>query len=369
VIHSYRSVIKSIGRFPKPWILLFSILLTLVVGVADDFTGPNVSIHLFYLIPISLATWFAGKWAGVVVASESELVAFLANVVLSTHHPIPAWAYWNSGMGLGVLIIFTLILSAFQGMLDSLEQEQFRSQQLAGRIINAQEEERKRVARELHDEAGQALTALSLRIEQIKLLNTQSKNLVCAEDFDRLKGLTTQILSEIRRLAFNLRPALLEDLGLNHSLSTLFREQLRKRGIKVAFRSNQPELRVTSEIELALFRITQEAVANIVKYANASEVTARLDSSQNRLELEISDNGDGFDTHLLNDRKNFHLGIAGMMERAFILSGEFNLHSVPGEGTTVSLSIPLPPQAGKEIAIDGGSDSSGTDNAKEVDTL
>lgn len=338
------SLIKRFESVPKPWIALTSLAIILAVGFLDSLTHREVSVALLYVLPISIATWYLGKRAGILTAIASELVWVLADSVMAHEYRSPGIIYWNAAMRLGVFLTYSITLSGFKTMLDRLEEERTRSQRLAAQIIRAQEQERQRIARELHDEASQVLTGLTLRIEQMKVLSQQSGT-IHSEDFDHLKTLATQISAEIRRLAFNLRPAMLEDLGLAQSLSTLFRDQLRKRGVRAFFTTEEQGLRLPSEVELTLFRITQEAVANIVKYSHATEVTAKLSREGNHLNLEIRDNGIGFDPQSLQLNKSQHLGISGMEERASLLEGKLDLTSSPGNGTRISLSVPWKPIA------------------------
>lgn len=330
---------------PRPLIAFLSLAIIILIAVLDYLTGPEISVALLYVIPVSLCTWYLGRNAGLTAAVASELAWFIADNVISKVYGYRVLIYWNAVMRLGVFVTYALVLSAFKTMLERLEDERRRTHMLAARIIMAQEEERQRISRELHDEASQVLTGLTLHIEQMKMQAQQQSGMtpVRVEDLEHLRSLASHSLAEIRRLSFNLRPAMLEDLGLGRSLATLFRDQLRKKGIRVSFACDDSDLRLPPEVELTLYRISQEAVANIVKYAGASEVTARLSHGRGKLELNIRDNGSGFDQETVNLSRYDHLGISGMEERVALLSGKFHLISSPGNGTEIAISIPMEP--------------------------
>lgn len=241
-------------------------------------------------------------------------------------------------------------VTSLNAMLDTLNQamthleaERERSRRRAIKIITAQEEERKRIARELHDETSQVLASLVIGLEQ---LNKRMPNSIpdctgCKQDVSRLKSVTEKSLDELHRLIFNLRPSLLDDMGLRSAISWLLREQVEKQGIQVNFNTEGSDSNLSDEIEIVLFRVAQEALTNIIKYANASQVTFLLRFNKHNAELEISDNGIGFDPNLVARDKGQRLGLFGMQERVELFSGTFCLRSVPGHGTTIKVALPI----------------------------
>ena len=232
-------------------------------------------------------------------------------------------------------------LESFGKKLDNLTEEHELSQRLAFCVISAQEEERKRIARELHDEASQLLTTLTIRLEHLKLTSKNKEETLVSQEIDELKQLSQHVLVELRRLAFNLRPTMLDNLGLRHALFWLFREQFQKKGVQVKFFTEGTERRLDNNIELALFRVSQEAVTNIVKYANATLVQVKLLWKDSTIVLEISDNGIGFDKKQISYADDAHMGLLGMKERITLLNGTFEIKSAPGSGTTINVVIPL----------------------------
>ncbi len=232
---------------------------------------------------------------------------------------------------------------ALNRMMDVIREERERSETLAKQIISAQEGERKRIAGELHDETSQILATLSIGLEKLKMdLPDSSPNCAkCRADLYRLKGLTDKALIELHRLTFNLRPSLLDDMGLKAALSSLLREQLEKTGIQVHFEWDGKEIRIPEEVEISIFRIIQEAVTNIIKYAHASEVTLTVCQTPDQVNLVLKDNGIGFNPAGVKLDHMSRFGIYGMKERVLLLNGKFELQSEAGKGTMISASIPV----------------------------
>lgn len=235
------------------------------------------------------------------------------------------------------------MLDTLQQTLKTLEDERELSRLRAIQVISAQEEERKRIARELHDETSQVLASLVIGLEQLHNRAPDSMG-GCSEiksEILRLKSLTDKSLEELHRLIFNLRPSILDDMGLRSALSWLLREQVEKHNVRVDFIFTGSDSSLPDEIEIVLFRIAQEALTNIIKYAKASEVKVNVNINTANVELEISDNGIGFDPTVTARDKDRRLGIFGMQERAALFSGKFTIQSFTGKGTTIHVLIPI----------------------------
>jgi signal transduction histidine kinase len=208
-------------------------------------------------------------------------------------------------------------------------------------ITKAQEEERKRIARELHDETAQDLYALNRELDNFLRVNTG----LSAEFSDFLKGVAGQIkgvLQGVRRFDRDLRPPILDDLGLLSTLRWLVDEIKGQSGIEADITVSGSEKRLSAEAELIVFRIVQEALRNVVKHAEASKVKVRVDFGQGKMKLSISDNGKGFDPgeSLAELPRAGKLGLAGMEERVRLLGGTLKIQSKLGKGTTVEIEIP-----------------------------
>jgi two-component system sensor histidine kinase UhpB len=218
---------------------------------------------------------------------------------------------------------------AFAKLLERIEAERRR----AGRLqLRAQEEERKRVARDLHDEVNQALTAILLRLEAL----TQIAPPRLKEELTETKGLANQAMGELLQLARQLRPTALDDHGLVPAIQEQLRRFKAQYGIETSL-STEGELDdLGSDQQLVLYRVTQEALNNVVRHARASSVSVQIARANGAVALEVADDGEGFS---VNDSRR-GLGLDGMAERARLVDGEFELDAAPGRGTTLRLRVP-----------------------------
>lgn len=195
--------------------------------------------------------------------------------------------------------------------------------------IRAQEQERQRLAQDLHDEVNQALTAILLRLEA----TIQEAPPALREELRDTKQLAAQAMEELLRLARRLRPAVLDDHGLMPALHTQVRDFAEQTGIRATFHPRGAPTRLSPEQQLAIYRITQEGLSNIAQHASAGRVRVEL-SFVGRTVLRISDDGHG-----LARRRSDRLGIEGMRERALLAGGQLSVWSAEGSGTRVELTI------------------------------
>lgn len=217
--------------------------------------------------------------------------------------------------------------------------EQLRAQ-LLNKIVSAQEEERRRISRELHDETGQALTSLLIQLKILEKCDDLQAVKVHVED---MRQRTAQTLQEIRRLAADLRPAALDDLGLIPALEGYIYEFSRKTNIIVNFQVRHVEdIRLPREVETLLYRVIQESLTNTARHANASQVEITFAHESGRIDVLMSDDGQGFNPSEVLNAENRSLGILGMRERIELLGGQFKLSSTPGRGTQVHVELALP---------------------------
>jgi signal transduction histidine kinase len=216
--------------------------------------------------------------------------------------------------------------------------EQLRAK-LLNKIVSAQEEERRRISRELHDETGQALTSLLI---QLKMLEKSTDLQDVKVHVEEMRQRTAQTLQEIRRLAADLRPAALDDLGLISALEDYIYEFSRKMNIAVDFQPNMVEdIRLPHEVEILLYRVIQESLTNTARHAQANRVVVTFTYLNSRIDIQVSDDGIGFNTNEVLNTENRSLGILGMRERIELLGGQFNLTSAPGKGTQVHVELAL----------------------------
>src|SRR6266516_2676310 len=226
----------------------------------------------------------------------------------------------------------------FNEMLETIDEA---NRLRATQILNAREEERKRIARELHDETSQVLTSLLISLAVLEESITTSEARARIGD---TRKLAHQTLRAIRNLSIDLRPSALDDLGLLPALRWYVKEYQRKCSIEVEFQATGFKERLPAEMETALYRIVQESLTNTAKHANARRVTIMLKEDSNTIYARIADDGRGFDYEALLKTPNqeLGLGLAGMHERAVLLDGALIIHSAPGQGTTIEVNIPLP---------------------------
>jgi two-component system sensor histidine kinase DegS len=223
--------------------------------------------------------------------------------------------------------------------------ESARNRQLLGlKIIHAQEEERKRIAREIHDGMAQSLANVILRAEIAeRMVGTHDNEMLKAEISD-LKRQVRLSLEEVRKMIFNLRPMALDDLGFIPALRKFAQDFEEKYKIRTRFELTGKELRLPSEMEAGIYRIVQEAFTNIHKHANASFVLLDVTIQPGELQIIIEDNGTGFSTKDLerdSAAEGERLGIVGMQERVELLEGEIRIESRPGEGTRIKIRVPI----------------------------
>jgi signal transduction histidine kinase len=209
-----------------------------------------------------------------------------------------------------------------------------------GVITAAQEDERLRLARELHDETIQELIVLKQRLE---LGQKGSKDPGAASILDELRGLTETTIDSVRRMTRALRPIFLEDLGLAAALQMLAREISQAHGPDVQFRSIGSERRLSHEAELALYRIAQQALNNVVRHAQAKQVAITLEFLDDTLRLQVVDDGQGFTPPpVITDlAARGHFGLLGMRERAELIGAALTLESRAGAGTTLRVRMPI----------------------------
>ncbi len=209
-----------------------------------------------------------------------------------------------------------------------------RLQALSRRLVEVQEAERRHIARELHDEIGQVLTGLKLTLEMSERGSGQS----AARHREGARTLVNDLLSRVRELSLDLRPAMLDDLGLLPALLWHFERYTSQTGIRVRFEHAGIEQRFVPEVETAAYRIAQEALTNVARHAGVSSVEVRIWTDSEALCVQVEDRGRGFDP---GAQAGASSGLAGMRERAVLLGGDLTVDSAPAAGTRVTAAIPV----------------------------
>jgi signal transduction histidine kinase len=225
----------------------------------------------------------------------------------------------------------------------ALHESREERRRLSGLLVSIQEDERRRIAQDLHDGLGQTLSLIKLSIENSARLVAAGATNQAGESLQRLIPHVDEALVEVRRVSTELRPMILDDLGILATLSWFFREfEAVCGGIVVEKTGNVTEHDVPVPLHITLYRILQEAVHNIVKHSAADRIWFRLDRAGDALHLVIRDNGRGFDPVRVKwvEGATRGLGLVSMKERAFFSGGTFQLTSAPGEGTCIQVSWP-----------------------------
>jgi signal transduction histidine kinase len=230
--------------------------------------------------------------------------------------------------------------------------EQLRA--LAARLQSVREEERTSISREIHDELGQACTAIKMDLALIGRRLTKKQSQLHAKVYSAIQ-LADNMIGTLRRIASELRPRTLDDLGLPAALESQAQEFESRTGIRCSVTLPQVPLTLDADRSTAIFRIFQESLTNVARHAQATRVEALLKEETDRVIFQVFDNGRGFDPEEAKARKS--LGLVGMQERALLLNGNLTIEGVPGSGTTMTLTIPLPSSVTGGKIRNEGSDS------------
>lgn len=229
--------------------------------------------------------------------------------------------------------------------IDETKRAELERQQLLRRLSEAEENERRRIARELHDQIGQTVTGLLLGLKNLEqFLGASSKRKLGLEKLNWLQGLAREIGRDIHQVASDLRPTALDDLGLYKALEAFCAEISRRFGISVDFQSLGRKERLGQDIEIAVYRAVQEAVNNVVKHARARNVSVVIDRRTAELRIVVEDDGNGFDLQefSLSDIRHSKLGLSVIEERLTLLGGSLAIESETGHGTSLFMRIPVP---------------------------
>lgn len=220
------------------------------------------------------------------------------------------------------------------------QEREGRLAELLHQVVGAQEAERQRIARELHDATGQSLTAIALGLRGVEAM-LENNSVVAVDQVKELKSFSTNALGELRQIIADLRPSHLDDLGLAAALHWYVQDFEKRYGILTEFIAEGYRSRLPQEYETVLFRITQEALTNVAKHADASKAIVKLKTSPTQVCLTIEDNGRGFDLEeTLRKHRRAGWGLLGIQERALLLGGHYEIDTEPGRGTHIRVVVP-----------------------------
>ena len=245
---------------------------------------------------------------------------------------------WSDAHFLEALTNSTAIALHNAHLVDELKTQQGRLQALAAQHLSLLEDERRRIARELHDEAGQVLIGIKLGLQVLgRRIPPELPGL--REEIDRLRQQVNESTTQLKEIARTLRPPILDELGLEMALNQYLAEFQNRTGLPLHFETARLKSRLPQPVETACYRIVQEALTNILRHAAAEQVWITLAVDVEQLYLSIRDDGCGFDPVQSNGAG---LGLLGMQERVAMLNGTFRIDSAPGAGATIRVHIPLP---------------------------
>lgn len=243
----------------------------------------------------------------------------------------------------------TIVLNYLNGDLKKmgeLIEDANRRQALGLRIIEAQEEERRRLSREIHDGPAQMLANMLLRSEIIEKKFSRNNTEAVITEFRQLRELVRESLREVRSIIYDLRPMALDDLGLIPTLTKYLNTAKENFGVPIVFKTLGTERRLSSKLEIAIFRLVQESVQNACKHAEASEIEVKVEFQEETIVLSIIDNGKGFN---VDEERENSFGLIGMSERVDLLEGKFIINSSPERGTLILIQIPVNVEVKNEV--------------------
>ncbi len=271
------------------------------------------------------------SWAGVPLAAGDKIIGFCGLEKCEPGFFNPRYLRWAESLAGQASVA---IQNAW--LFDQVRAGQERMQMLSRRLVDGQEKERSYVARELHDEAGQALVSLMLEIGALKKDAADSEAVL--NHVKWLEENTAAVLENLHNLAMDLRPPTLDHLGLVAALRQYIETVTEQNKINIKFEALGLEKRLPKEVEVSLYRIALEAMTNVVRHAHATQMDVLLEKEKERIVLLVEDNGQGFEPGSKHEEE--HLGLAGMRERAEMIGAELTVESELGRGTTVQLVLP-----------------------------
>jgi two-component system sensor histidine kinase UhpB len=297
----------------------------------------------------------ADVWLIVLFATIGTALTVLINgwVIKSALHPLAELSNMVNEMDIEVAELddhsfkdtdpdISALANGLQSLLLQLDERNRQLQALSGRAIHAQEEERIRIARSLHDETGQALSTMIINLERLQN-NLPEDNQHLMLSLTAMRDLATKSLEELRKTIYGLRPTVLDDLGLVPAIRWYARTNLEEAGIRVIVSAPEDFPTLSPELTTTLFRIAQEAVNNIIKHSDAQSAIISLTKKVNKICLFIEDDGHGFNVAQASEEAYTlqHWGLVGIRERAELMGGEIDISSQYDKGTQLEVTMPL----------------------------
>jgi signal transduction histidine kinase len=321
-------------------------LLTVAYYAMEAVEHGSLFEHLHYTIPVFYAFPIVKSWVyfgrvGTIFTTCLIALLVLPNIVFFAHHDGGEWLteLLQLSTGLTVGIVFAQLLGQETAERRLAQEKSAHLAMLHQQIAQAQEEERRRIARDLHDTVAQSLVVLSRRLDTVAATPRLSPAIV--RSLQELRETADEILVEVRRFSRELRPSVLDDLGLAAALEWLAAEFTKRSGTQTHVDVQTVLRRLRPEVELPLFRIVQEALFNVEKHAGASEVEISLACAGGMISLMVRDNGNGFRQPVAANGvvPCGKLGLAGMRERAMLIGGRLDIKTEIGKGTCIAVTL------------------------------
>ena len=335
-------------RRSRPQSIFIALLLVVVIGIADYFSGYEIYWSVFYLVAISFAVWTVGTLFALFVAILSITSWLVGDWAAGVVYPNRFVPIWNALIILGFYLVVIWLLSRLKSshqMLETrirertaaLRHEIAAREQLEKEVAEVTERERMRIGRELHDTLCQHLAATSLSLQVLSGKLAQN-SLPQAKDADQAAQLVEDAIDLTRKLAKGLFPLELEGEGLGGALLELCRSTAARYRVKCEFKNDSQTPRIDSNTATHLYRVAQEAVTNAIKHGHVSRIVVGLSLEEGHLKLNITDDGIGLPEILPNERG---LGLRIMASRAAMIHGSFSARNNLDGGTTVTCRLPL----------------------------
>ena len=331
-------VVQFLKHQPRIWLYLEAIGLMFVIVFVDYITGYEVTIYPFYAVPILLMVWFGDLRVAIAISVTSTVLWWLVDKAVGHVYSTEWLRLWDAVVR---LIFFGLIL--FAGW--SIKRQRYevrtrielleRSQNLEDEIINISEREQQRIGRDLHDDICQYLAAIGLTVTMLKQ-ELEKTSLIQPSRLGEIADHLRDAATRVRQLARGLSPVDQDEGGLESALEELAASTSKLTGIACSFVGSGPDLELSSNAAIHLFRIAQEAVSNAVKHGRARRVIIALDTANGSSSLRVSDDGVGF---FLPAGERKGMGLNTMRYRARMIGGELEIHPNTPSGTTVICSF------------------------------
>ncbi|NOS86266.1 MAG: sensor histidine kinase [Ignavibacteria bacterium] len=355
-----RSYLNKAGTFTK---LLFGLFLIVAVALTDFYTTKDVSFSIFYLIPITFITWNTSKYFGIAFSLICAFIWFYFDTNSLSEITNYALHFWSTIVRFGFFIIVTILISKLKILKDNQEnviiqrtsellneisehekskaellQKSSQLRELYKKIETIKEDQNVQIAREIHDELGQSLTAINLEVNWVSKKHSDNPDVV--ERMYEISKIVENTIGTVRKISSDLRPRLLDQLGILPAIESLLKDF--KNRTKIETELNMPEAtaKLDSTGSITVYRICQEALTNIARHSKCTIVYTDINIERNFLILKIRDNGKGFNLkNKLNETKT--LGLISMQERAEMINGSLEIKTTENHGTEIKLMVPI----------------------------